>query len=78
MAELLEEGPLELKGRPRHGDSLARFEDGLERMTKVAKVENFESMARASRGWKRRSDAGAGQVEKMAKYTLPKVSFKGC
>jgi hypothetical protein len=77
LAAFLKETPLELKAARAMADSLGKFEEDLGRVTKLAKVENFQAMRDGFKGLETSLDSGADQVDKMAKYTLPKVSIKG-
>jgi hypothetical protein len=77
LSAWLKETPLELKTARALTDSLAKFEEDLERMTKLAKVENFQAMRDGFKGLDTSLTTGADQVDRMAKYTLPKVSMKG-
>jgi hypothetical protein len=77
LSKLLDEKPVDLKRLRAVVESLAKFEEGLDRMSKVAKVENFEQMRDGVKGLETSLDAGAGQVDKMGTFKLPQVSFKG-
>jgi DNA repair exonuclease SbcCD ATPase subunit len=74
---LLEESPVELKAARAMVDSLTKFEDGLKRMKKVILMDNFEAMREGFKGLETSLDSGADQVEKVASYTIPKVTVKG-
>jgi uncharacterized phage infection (PIP) family protein YhgE len=77
MKVLLEESPVELKAARAMVDSLTKFEDGLKRMKKVILMDNFDSMREGFKGLETSLDSGADQVEKVAGYTIPKVTVKG-
>jgi DNA repair ATPase RecN len=77
LKAFLDETPLELKAARAMVDSLTKFEEGLERMAKVAEVKNFETMREGFKGLETSLDSGADQVEKVADYTIPKVTVKG-
>ncbi|MFO0877846.1 MAG: hypothetical protein U0840_10870 [Gemmataceae bacterium] len=76
LARILEEKPLDLKGARALVESLEKFEDGLDRLGRTLLPENFEQMRNGVKGLEVALDAGSGQVEKMGKYTMPKVAFK--
>ena len=69
--------PLELKWARAAVESLTRFEDGLDRMAKMAKVDNYQAIREGFKGLETSLDSGADQVEKVAQYTIPKVKVKG-
>ncbi|MFO0842728.1 MAG: hypothetical protein U0797_10085 [Gemmataceae bacterium] len=77
LARLLDEKPIDLKRLRAVVESLARFEEGLDRMSKVARVENFEQMRDGVKGLETSLDAGAGQVDRMGTFKLPQVSLRG-
>jgi hypothetical protein len=57
--------------------SLKRFEDGLGRMKKFARPQNLDAMDDGFKGMEKSLDTGAEQVEKVADYTIPRVTVKG-
>ena len=69
--------PLELKSLAAMVESLKRFEDGIGQMAKLTKLESFETMREGFRGLETSLDSGAEQVERLSKYTYPKVEIKG-
>ena len=69
--------PLELKSLAATVESLKRFEDGLGQMAKLAKLESFETMREGFKGLETSLESGAEQVERLSKYTYPKVEIKG-
>ena len=72
-----DESPLELKSLAAMVESLKRFEDGLGRMAKLTKLESFEAMREGFKGLETSLESGAEQVERLSKYTYPKVEIKG-
>ena len=77
LSAWLKEAPLELKTARAMADSLGKFEDDLERMSKLAKVENFQTMRDGFKGLETSLATGADQVGRMAKFTLPKFTVQG-
>jgi ABC-type transporter Mla subunit MlaD len=74
---LLAESPVELKAARAMVDSLTKFEDGLKKMKKVVNLDSFDAMREGFKGLETSLDSGAAQVEKVADYTIPKVTIKG-
>ncbi len=68
---------MELKAAKAMVESLSRFEDGLARMKKVVSLDSFDAMREGFKGLEESLDSGAAQVEKVADYTIPKVTVKG-
>ncbi len=77
LKDLLAESPVELKAARAMVDSLTKFEDGLKEMKNVVKLDSFDAMREGFKGLETSLDSGADQVEKVADYTIPKVTVKG-
>ncbi len=77
LKELLAEAPSQLEAARAVSASLKRFEDGLARMKKIARPENLDAMDEGFKGMQKSLDTGADQVEKVADYTIPRVTVKG-
>lgn len=76
LSRILEDTPVELKTAKAMMQSLKTFEDGLDRLSKLAKVDQLQTMREGFTGLQTALSSGADQVDKMSKYTMPKVSFK--
>ena len=77
LTTALKEAPLEWKVAREAVDGLAKFEEGLEQLAKLSKLESFERMREGFKGLESSLDTGAVQVERLAKYSYPKVTVKG-
>jgi ABC-type transporter Mla subunit MlaD len=77
LGEVLREAPPELKAARAVVDSLAKFEEGLERMSRVARMDNLEAMREGFKGMESSLQTGADQVEKLSNYTIPRVTGNG-
>ena len=74
---VLSETPAQLKAARAVVDSLKRFEEGLSRMKKLARTQNLDAMDEGFKGLEKSLDTGAAQVDKVADYTIPKVTIRG-
>jgi flagellar biosynthesis chaperone FliJ len=77
LASLVEAAPPDLKAARAAVESLRRFEEGLERMNKVAKVENYQAMREGFKGMEESLTTGSAQVEKFSNLSIPKVTVSG-
>ncbi len=77
LAKLLQEKPTDFKAVKLILDQLARFEEGLGRMSNVTQVENFEKMRTGMEGLHTALNSGAEQVDHMGTFKLPQMSFRG-
>jgi hypothetical protein len=77
LKELLEKAPLDLKAASLVVESLTRFEEGLEGMSRVTKAESFDTMREGLKGLEEALDTSAGQVEKFSDYTIPQMKLEG-
>jgi uncharacterized phage infection (PIP) family protein YhgE len=77
LAALLREAPLDLKSAREMNDSLGKFSKGLEQMTGSLKTDNLDTMRDGFEGLETSLATGAEQVERLATYTYPVVTFSG-
>jgi uncharacterized phage infection (PIP) family protein YhgE len=77
LSVLLKEAPPDLKSVREVYDSLARFRGGLDKMNGLLKLERLETMREGFRGLDTALSAGAAQVERLASYSFPLLSFQG-
>jgi hypothetical protein len=77
LKSVLAETPAQLKAARAVVGSLKRFEEGLGRMKRIARAENLDAMDEGFKGMEKSLDTGAEQVEKIADFTIPKVTIKG-
>ena len=77
LAGVLRDAPLDLQAAREIHDGLARFSDGLDRMSAALKLQKFDTMRDGVRGLEDALDRGAGQVEHLSGYTYPVITFNG-
>jgi hypothetical protein len=77
LAALLKEAPPDLKAVREVYNSLGRFREGLDRMTSTLKLQHIDTMRDGFRGLESSLKTGSEQVEHLAGYTYPVVSFTG-
>jgi ABC-type transporter Mla subunit MlaD len=77
LSVLLKEAPPDLKSVREVYDSLARFRGGLDKMNALLKLQRLETMREGFRGLETALGTGAAQVERLAGYTFPILSFQG-
>jgi len=77
LAALLREAPLDLKTARELNVSLARFSESLKRMSVTMKPENLDAMQDGFDGLETSLTTGADQVERLADYSYPVVTFSG-
>jgi hypothetical protein len=77
LTSLLREAPPDLKAVREVHDSLARFRQGLEKMNSVLKLQRLETMREGFRGLEDSLTSGSEQVDRLASYTYPAVTFNG-
>src|SRR5262249_53154751 len=58
-------------------DSLARFGQGLEKMDAFLKLQRLKAMREGFQGLKGALSSGAEQVQRLADYTYPVLTFQG-
>ncbi len=74
---LLADTPAQLEAARAVAKSLKGFEEGLGRMKRIGRKENLEAMDEGFKGLEKSLESGAEQVEKVADFTIPKVTVKG-
>jgi uncharacterized phage infection (PIP) family protein YhgE len=77
LALLLREAPPDLKAVREVYDSLARFRVGLEKMGAALKLQRLETMREGFQGLEDALQTSSEQVDRLAAYTYPAVSFAG-
>jgi chromosome segregation ATPase len=77
LSSLLREAPFDLRAARDVHDSLAKFAGGLERMNVTLRLERLGTMREGFKGLEDALSTGAGQVERLAGYTYPVVTFQG-
>ena len=77
LSTLLKEAPLDLKVVREVYDSLGRFQEGLDKMNSVVKLQRLDVMREGFRGMEDSLEAGSDEVERLASYTYPVVSLNG-
>jgi DNA repair exonuclease SbcCD ATPase subunit len=77
LSALLRTAPPDLKAAREIHDSLSKFDQGLERMTDLLKVERIQTMREGFKGLEQSLNTGAEQVERLSGYTYPVVTFHG-
>src|SRR5262249_11051890 len=77
LAELLKETPIDLQAVREIHDGLARFSTGLDQMSTILKLQRFDTMKEGVKGLEGALGTGADQVDRLAGYTYPVVTFNG-
>jgi hypothetical protein len=77
LAGLLRAGPLDLRALREIHDGLGKFGEGLERMGTLARGEQLGAMREGFKGLETSLSAGAEEVQRLAGYTYPVVTFNG-
>jgi uncharacterized coiled-coil DUF342 family protein len=77
LSELVKIAPLDLKAAREIHASLGNFEQGLAKVQDGFKVQQIETMKEGFEGLEKALTTGAEQVEKLAGYTYPLVTFDG-
>ncbi len=77
LSTLLRGAPVDLKAAREIYDSLARFDEGLDRMDAVLKLQRADAMKEGFKGLESSLTTGAEQVERLSGYTYPYVRFEG-
>jgi TolA-binding protein len=75
LSSWLRTAPPDLKAAREIYDSLGKFDEGLERMHQLLKVERLDTMREGFKGLEQSLNTGAEQVERLAGYTYPVVTF---
>jgi hypothetical protein len=77
LSVLLRSAPPDLKAAREIHDSLTAFDQGLERMKVLLKVQRMQTMRDGFKGLEQSLNTGAEQVERLSGYTYPVVTFNG-
>jgi chromosome segregation ATPase len=77
LKTLLEQTPPDLKAARAVVDGMARFEEGLQLMSKLAGSDNFETIGDGLKGLEQSLDSSAGQVERFSDASVPQVKLTG-
>jgi DNA repair exonuclease SbcCD ATPase subunit len=77
LSALLRAAPPDLKAARDIHDSLVQFDQGLERMNHLLKLERVDTMRDGFKGLEESLKTGAEQVERLAGYSYPVVTFNG-
>jgi hypothetical protein len=77
LGELTKAMPLDLKSAREVHDSLARFSEGLSKLDDTLSPKRVKTMAEGFRGLETSLSTGADQVQKLAGYSYPVVTFQG-
>jgi DNA repair ATPase RecN len=77
LSSLLRAAPLDLKAARDIHDGLAKFDQGLERMNGLLKVDRITTMREGFKGLEESLNTGAQQVERLSGYSYPVVTING-
>lgn len=77
LAAVLRQTPLDLQAAREIHDGLGRFDEGLDKLNGLLKAERLKAMRDGFRGMDESLRTGAGQVDRLAGYTYPVVTFNG-
>ncbi len=77
LSALLRAAPPDLKAARDIHDSLVQFDQGLERMHRLLKLERIDTMHDGFKGLEDSLSTGAEQVERLSGYSYPVVTFNG-
>ncbi|HWG41871.1 MAG TPA: hypothetical protein VN688_03725 [Gemmataceae bacterium] len=77
LSTLLRSAPPDLKAARDIHDGLVKFDQGLERMHHLLKVERIATMRDGFKGLEQSLSTGAEQVERLSGYSYPVVTFNG-
>jgi uncharacterized phage infection (PIP) family protein YhgE len=77
LSALLKEAPPDLAAAREVYDGLGKFDEGLERMERIVKVQKMTEIREGFKGLEDSLKTGADQVERLAGYTYPAVRFQG-
>ncbi len=77
LSVLLRTAPPNLQAAREIHDSLAQFDQGLQRMDQILKVERLATMHDGFKGLEESLNIGAEQVERLSGYSYPVVTFNG-
>jgi methyl-accepting chemotaxis protein len=77
LSKLLRESPLDLSSAREIRDSLARFDDGLEKTINLIDPKRLAAVKEGFAGMETALDTTAGEVDKLAGYKYPHVKVQG-
>jgi hypothetical protein len=77
LGKIVSSLPLDMKNVQAVHDSLDQFSDGLERMNGLFRPRRMKAIQEGFRGMESSLTLGAGQVERLAGYTYPVLTFDG-
>ncbi len=77
LAAVLRQTPLDLKAAREIHEGLGRFGEGLDKLSGLLQPDRLKAMRDGFRGMEESLRTGAGQVERLAGYTYPVVTFNG-
>jgi len=77
LSTLLRTAPPDLKAARDIHDGLRTFDQGLERMQQLLKIERLDTMREGFKGLEQSLNTGAEQVQRLSSYTYPVVRFNG-
>lgn len=77
LSMLLRTAPPDLKAARDIHDGLRIFDQGLERMQQLLKIERLDTMREGFTGLEKSLNTGAEQVQRLSGYTYPVVRFNG-
>lgn len=77
LSKLLKDVPPDLKAAREIYESLARFGEGLDKVSVTVSAERLRTMREGFKGMEGSLDTGADQIERLASFTYPVVKFNG-
>ncbi len=77
LSALLRQAPPDLKATREIHDGLGRFSEGLDRMQELLKPQRLTTMREGFKGLETSLSTGAEQVDRLAGYHYPVVTFRG-
>lgn len=77
LTKLLKEAPPDLKAARDIHDSLARFDDGLDKMMKLIELKRLDAIKNGFSGLEQSLETTAGEVERLAGYKYPSMKVRG-
>jgi len=77
LAKLLRDAPIDLKTAREIRDGLTRFEEGLEKTSKLIELKRLDAIRDGFAGMETSLETTAGEVEKLAGYKYPHVKMRG-
>jgi hypothetical protein len=77
LSQLLRTAPLDLKVVREVHTSLGRFREGLDRMDRALRLKRLEVVREGFTGLETSLSSGAGQVERLSRYSYPAITVTG-